>query len=112
MERSIFRSRVLNRLASDEMACNLCHEPDGHKTTCPALIHVAWSASRHVPGSIWETLAYALFEEFVTASYASLTDRSSSDDERKFDAFVRHCKQALDDGDPYTVLELIRNGRG
>lgn len=90
------------------MACNLCHEIDGHKETCPTLIRVEWQSS----GSIWETLARALFDEFVSASQAALTDRGSPDDERNLDAFVRHCKRALEDGDPYTVLELIRHGRG
>lgn len=90
------------------MACNLCHGIDGHKDTCPTLIRVEWQSS----GSIWETLARALFAEFVTASYASLTAKGSPDDERKLDAFVRHCTQALEDGDPYTVVELLRNGRG
>jgi len=94
------------------MACNLCHETSGHKETCPVLIRVEWDASRHIPGSIWETLARTLFDEFVSASYASLADRGSPDDEQKLDAFVRHCRQSLDDGDPYTVIELLKNGRG
>lgn len=90
------------------MACNLCHGVGEHKDTCPTLIRVEWESS----GSIWETLARALFDEFVSASYAALTDRGSSEDERKLDSFVRHCRQALDDGDAYTVVELLKNGRG
>lgn len=49
---------------------------------------------------------------FENAEYMTISDRGSAEDERNLDVFVRHCKQALDDGDPYTVLELIRIREG
>lgn len=88
--------------------CNLCHKSDGHTETCPTLIRVDWTSS----GSIWSSLAVLLFDMYVSAQYGAIVDRGTPHDERELDMFVRHCRQALDDGDPYTVLELIRIREG
>lgn len=90
------------------MACNLCHSTDGHTKICPTLIRVEWQSS----GSIWETLARTLFDSFVHAERSSVSEHGSGTDERELDVFVRHCRQALDDGDPYTVIELLRIREG
>ncbi len=92
-----------------QRGCTLCHSADGtHRETCPTLIRVEWKSS----GSVWETLARRLFEMFENAEYAAIVDRGTAEAERDLDVFVRHCKQALEDGDPYTVLELIKIREG
>lgn len=90
------------------MACNLCHEVNGHKDTCSTQIRVEWESS----GSIWETLGRRLFDEFADAERDRIATLGSSTSEHELDMFVRNCRQALDDGDPYTVLELLRIRRG
>ncbi len=90
------------------MACNLCHKSEGHTETCPTLIRVEWTSS----GSVWERLARTVFELYVSAERKVLGEYGDAQDEQLLDAFVRYCKQALEDGDPYTVLELIRIREG
>lgn len=86
------------------MACNLCHEVNGHKDTCSTKIRVEWESS----GSIWETLGRRLFGMYVNVEKAVIVRYGSAEDAHTFDVFVRHCNQALDDGDPYTVVQLIQ----
>ncbi len=86
------------------MACNLCHSADGHKDTCPTRIRVEWQSS----GSIWEALARTLFVMYADVEKSQIVEYGSHGDTQTFDVFVRHCKQALDDGDPYTVIQLIQ----
>lgn len=90
------------------MACNLCHQTDGHKETCPTLIHVEWQAT----GSVWETLARELLEAYVTAELNVISDIGTPDQQQDLDHFVRHCRQAIEDGDPYTVVQLLRTREG
>lgn len=85
------------------MACNLCHSPDGHTKTCPTQIRVEWQSS----GSIWETLTRTLFDLYAESEKSEIVRYGSAEDAHTFDVFVRHCKQALDDGDPYTVVQLM-----
>jgi hypothetical protein len=86
-------------------SCNLCHEPAGtHKATCPNLIRVDWNSS----GSVWEQLCRELFDMYVSAQSTAILDRGSAKDERDLDTFERYCRQSLEDGDPYTVLEFLR----
>lgn len=90
------------------MACNLCHEPTGHKDSCPTLIPVLWESS----GSAWETLARTLFDALVSAEQAAIVDRGSAEDKRRLDEFVQDCKRAFDDGDAYGVIQLLRIREG
>lgn len=45
---------------------------------------------------------------YVYVEKAEIVRSGSTEDAHTFDVFVRHCTQALDDGDPYTVVQLIQ----
>jgi hypothetical protein len=45
---------------------------------------------------------------YADVEKSQIVEYGSHGDTQTFDVFVRHCKQALDDGDPYTVIQLIQ----
>lgn len=83
------------------MSCSLCHEPKGHKPTCPhadSRYAVKWSTV-----SIWEALANEIFAEWSN-------DSIHENNQLTKDMF-RLMEQSLRDGDAYTAMEIIREYR-
>jgi len=83
------------------MSCSLCHEPTGHKKTCPhadSKWAVDWSTV-----SIWEALANEIFAEWKNDSI--------HENERVTQDMFKLVTQSLEDGDAYTAFEIIREYR-
>lgn len=84
------------------MACNLCHETNGHREKCPTLILVDWNTSgaRSESVSAWEAFARALFLAYE--------DDCLSETDQTWKDCMRLCRQYVDDGDPFSAYMILQ----